>query len=36
MPCIELPSKDIHELNVSIDYAREKLEKANIRRLKAA
>jgi len=32
----ELPSKNIDELTISIDYALEKIEKANLSRLKAA
>ncbi len=32
----EMPSKEIMEINISEDYAREKLEKANLGRLKAA
>lgn len=32
----ELPSKEVDEMNITKDYAREKLEKANLGRLKAA
>jgi ATP-dependent Clp protease ATP-binding subunit ClpX len=32
----ELPSQDVHELLISLDYAREQMEKANMSRLKAA
>lgn len=32
----ELPSEDASELHINIDYAREKMEKTNIKRLKAA
>jgi ATP-dependent Clp protease ATP-binding subunit ClpX len=32
----ELPSKDVNELTITLDYAREQMEKANMGRLKAA
>ena len=32
----ELPSKDEKEIRIGLSYAREKLEKANLKRLKAA
>ena len=32
----ELPSKDVHELTITLEYACEKMEKTNISRLKAA
>lgn len=32
----ELPSKEVTEINITTDYAREKLEKANLGRLRAA
>jgi ATP-dependent Clp protease ATP-binding subunit ClpX len=32
----ELPSKEVAEINITVDYAREKLDKANLGRLKAA
>ena len=32
----ELPSKDEKEINIGLNYARKKLEKTNIKRLKAA
>ena len=32
----ELPSKEVHELTITLEYAKEKMEKANVSRLKAA
>jgi hypothetical protein len=32
----ELPSQDIHSISISKEYAREKLERADLGRLKAA
>jgi ATP-dependent Clp protease ATP-binding subunit ClpX len=32
----EMPSNEVAEINITVDYAKEKLEKANLGRLKAA
>ena len=32
----EMPSKNINELNIQLEYAKSKIEKANINRLKTA